>query len=343
MQNKIVENPFFSIVIPCYNSKNTIARLLQSIVDQHMSDDIEVILADDHSKESYENEIKRFYNKLYIKRIMTDYNCCPGNTREKGVTLVNGKWLIFADHDDVFIQDTFKTIKDTLIEYNEQNIAYCHVYRAKNTNGKFDNSLIEQEIGIFSELLHGKIFNVENFWKKYDIHFKKDLFTHEDTYIIHKIKCIMEINKIKALHLKMSNYVWFDNKKSLSNKNGVDNFLEDNFDCFIQASSEVYKFYYSKGLIDDNFAVYNLISIFLQEYFFMQKFLFLDPTGFKKENLELCQNDLIYIKKIFNLSNNDIFWYCANNNCELYTRYSKGFMYIPMYSISEWMTALDND
>jgi len=28
--------PFFSIVISCYNSKNTIGKLLQSIVDQHM-------------------------------------------------------------------------------------------------------------------------------------------------------------------------------------------------------------------------------------------------------------------------------------------------------------------
>ena len=343
MQQKIVNNPFFSIVIPCYNSKKTIARLLNSIAIQNMSDDIEVILADDHSTEPYDMEIKPFYNKLCIKRILTDYNCCPGNTREKGVSIATGKWLIFSDHDDVFLPDTFKTIKDTLIEYKEENIAYCNILRADNTTGKFDKDLVQHQISSFSELLHGKIFNLENFWKKYDIHFKKDLFTHEDIYVINKIKCIMEVNKIKALHLNMANYVWFDNKKSLSNKNGVDKFLEDHLDCYVQATSDVYREYYNKKLIDDNFAVYNLIKVFLQEYFFMQKFLFLNPTEYKKENLGLCKKDLQYIKRAFNLTNNDIFWYCAQNNCEIYLNLAKGFMYIPMYSVSEWMTALDKD
>lgn len=48
---KVVENPFFSVIIPCYNSRKTIGRLLKSIVDQNMSNEIQVILADDHSTE----------------------------------------------------------------------------------------------------------------------------------------------------------------------------------------------------------------------------------------------------------------------------------------------------
>ena len=46
------KRPFFSIIIPCYNSKNTLGRLLQSIVDQKMDyNDIQVVLADDCSTE----------------------------------------------------------------------------------------------------------------------------------------------------------------------------------------------------------------------------------------------------------------------------------------------------
>jgi len=47
--------PFFSIIIPCFNSAPYIAHLLQSIVDQHLpKHDLEVILSDDCSTEPYD-------------------------------------------------------------------------------------------------------------------------------------------------------------------------------------------------------------------------------------------------------------------------------------------------
>ena len=342
---KQVENPFFSIVIPCYNSKKTIERLLDSIVDQNMSDEIEVILADDHSTESYDKEIERFYDKLCIKRITTDYNCCPGNTREKGVSLATGTWLLFADHDDLFLPRTFKTIKKQIELKNEKYIAYCNIYRCTNSNGKFDESKIELKMSIFTELLHGKFFNKENLWDKYDIHFKKDMFTHEDTYVISRIKCILQHLNRDPLHIDIYNYVWFNNSKSLSNSTGLFNFLEEHFHYFIEGTSDIYREYYEKGYIDDNYTVYQLIRMFLNEYFFMQKFLFTNPENYKKENVNLCRDELIKIKKMFNMDNVDIFWYCGKDNAKLYTKVLResGYGYIPNYSLMEWMNVLNKD
>ena len=48
-----------SIIIPVYNVAPYIKRCLDSIVAQNMSDEIEVILSDDHSTESYDKEIER--------------------------------------------------------------------------------------------------------------------------------------------------------------------------------------------------------------------------------------------------------------------------------------------
>lgn len=342
---KFVQNPFFSIVIPCYNSKKTIARLLNSIVAQNMSDEIEVILSDDHSTESYDNEIQPFFDKLYIKRIITDYNCCPGNTREKGVSIATGEWLMFADHDDVFLHGTFREIKKQIIKNKEELIAYCNIYRSKNTDGKFTLDLIEKEMKNFNGLLHGKVFNKKNLWDKFDIHFKKDMFTHEDTYLITKIECILHHLKREPLHLDIFNYVWFNNSKSLSNANGVRKFLEENFNYFVDAKSNTYKDYYKQGLIDDDWTVYSLLKMILYEYFYMQMFIFVNPETYIKENVNIAKNDLVETKKMFNLTNVDIWWYCADKETLLYNEVARecGYGYIPNYSLMEWLKTLDPD
>ena len=54
---KLDHRPYFSIIIPCYNSGKTITNLLQSIIEQHMSDDLEVILSDDKSTEPYFDKV----------------------------------------------------------------------------------------------------------------------------------------------------------------------------------------------------------------------------------------------------------------------------------------------
>lgn len=64
--------PFFSIIIPCYNSKKTIGNLLNSIVNQDMNDEIEVIISDDHSTESYQDIVNEYSKILSIKQVQTD-------------------------------------------------------------------------------------------------------------------------------------------------------------------------------------------------------------------------------------------------------------------------------
>ena len=342
---KTVTDPFFSVIIPCYNSKATIGRLLKSIVSQNMSDEIEVILSDDHSTESYEEEVAPYYDKLCIKKITTDYNCCPGNTREKGVTIATGEWIMFADHDDMFLPKTFRQMKVELLKHNEKYIGYCNIYRAKNTDkDKFDESLTELKINSFSLLLHGKVFNRENLWEAYGVHFKKDLFTHEDTFVITVIKCILEHLKVKPLHMDFYNYVWFNNSESLSNSGGMYNFLEKNFDCYV-STADVYRAYYNNKLIDDNFTVYSLLQMIMYEYFYMQMFIFRDPEGYMKENIAVCREDLVKLKKQFNLSNNAIFWYAGQDNARLYRTalMETGFGFVPNHSLPEWLNILDPD
>ena len=114
------KRPFYSIVIPCYNSRRTLGALLDSIIAQDMNNEIEVILSDDHSTESYQDIVDKYKDILSIRQIKTDYNFAPGNTREKGVSIAEGEWVCFADHDDEFIPETLKQIKEKILGSEEQ-------------------------------------------------------------------------------------------------------------------------------------------------------------------------------------------------------------------------------
>ena len=149
------QRPFFSIIIPCYNSAKTLGTLLQSIVAQNMNDEIEVILANDHSPESYQKVVDKFKDTLSIRQIMTDYNFAPGNTREKGVSIAEGEWVTFADHDDEYIPDTFKEVKRRILESGEDQFVVTDFYEMDP-----DTREIIREMRGYRNWMHGKFYSL---------------------------------------------------------------------------------------------------------------------------------------------------------------------------------------
>lgn len=211
-----VSIPFFSIIIPCFNSAPYIAHLLQSIVDQHLpKHDLEVILSDDCSTEPYDKQVEPFLDKLNIRRVTTDYNCCPGNTRQRGAENAIGEWLCFADHDDEFIPDTLALVKEGIIQNGFK-------YYVKTTFHEImrDTREIVQVVSAQKGLSwnHGKFYNRKNLWQAYNIHFVKDLLSHEDVAITAQVNSVMVQNHLPEGALDIHTYNWIKNPQSLSNR-----------------------------------------------------------------------------------------------------------------------------
>lgn len=83
-----------SIIIPCYNDEENLRNCLKTIPQDSS---IEVIIIDDCSDiaipyATYRNEC----------------NQGPGASRQKGLELSSGDYIIFMDSDDCFITDNFK-------------------------------------------------------------------------------------------------------------------------------------------------------------------------------------------------------------------------------------------
>lgn len=106
-----------SIIIPHYNTPNLLGILLNSIPDISQ---IEVLVVDDNSdkdrdvyeecKEKNEQRNVAFYENTVDKK-------GAGNARNVGLEHAQGKWLLFADADDFFVEGFW----DILSEYMDED------------------------------------------------------------------------------------------------------------------------------------------------------------------------------------------------------------------------------
>lgn len=107
---------YLSIIIPHYNSPATLKKLVDTIPDLS---EIEIIVVDDNS-DNYIDEYKQCIKNYEEKRnnIVFESVDLPvkgaGAARNKGLSLAKGKWILFADADDFFVQDFWKIIQPCL-------------------------------------------------------------------------------------------------------------------------------------------------------------------------------------------------------------------------------------
>lgn len=94
--------PFFSIIIPTYNRAETICNAVMSIANQSFHS-FEIIIVDDGSSDNTYSKLvelkkKKKLNLNYKKTV----NMGPYFARKTGMSLANGKYILFLDSDDVF-------------------------------------------------------------------------------------------------------------------------------------------------------------------------------------------------------------------------------------------------
>lgn len=308
------QRPFYSIVVPCYNSGKTLGLLLESIIAQEMNDEIEVILSDDHSTEPYDDVVDKYKDILSIKRILTDYNFAPGNTREKGVSIAEGEWVCFADHDDEFIPNTLKEVKNKILESGEDQFVITDFYEMNP-----DTREILRTMEGTRNWMHSKFYNLDNFWKRYDIHFKKDLLTHEDICVSSQINCAVEMSGKEPLYFNIFTYYWMSRPTSISReKYGNHSFLEVFFKDYIESTGYTYYRQYMKYGMNPNYAYDSMVEVFVYCYFYLQGIKFHQGPDWLRENEQHVREYLILIKETFNVTNRDIFKYIAKYDASMY-------------------------
>ena len=88
-----------SVIIPTYNRKKTLARAIQSVINQSLSS-FEILIIDDGSNDGSEEWVKEnFQNIKYIYQ----NNRGVSSARNIGIENANGDWVAFLDSDDEWL------------------------------------------------------------------------------------------------------------------------------------------------------------------------------------------------------------------------------------------------
>ena len=101
-------SPTFSIIIPHKDIPDLLMRCLKSIP---VSEDIQVIVVDDNSADA-DTYLDKYpeLSRPYLEFIRTTKGGGAGYARNVGLEYAKGKWILFADADDFFVDDLYDII-----------------------------------------------------------------------------------------------------------------------------------------------------------------------------------------------------------------------------------------
>lgn len=145
-----MEKANISVIIPCYNAEKTIINCLNSLAKQTFTD-FEIILVDDGSTDQTKNLINNYFLKTQMNvKYVYQPNKGVSDARNKGLTLSNGKYIVFLDSDDVYYEDFLSTLFKTIEEKNVDTVfCYWEIIKSqdikKNKKVKYSESILSQK------------------------------------------------------------------------------------------------------------------------------------------------------------------------------------------------------
>ena len=118
-------NPIFSIIIPIYNSDKTLLNCIKSVKKQKFNKLIELILIDDASTEKSKNICRSLNSKnKNIKVIYNKKNLGVSISRNKGIKIASGDYIIFLDSDDNLCDNILNKIMSLIKRKNYDDLYF---------------------------------------------------------------------------------------------------------------------------------------------------------------------------------------------------------------------------
>ncbi|MFC6876131.1 glycosyltransferase family 2 protein [Flavobacterium myungsuense] len=152
----------FSIIIPVFNSENTILIALESILKQSY-EGFEILIVDGLSTDNTIKIVEELNDnriKIYSEKDKGVYDAM-----NKGIHYAQGEWLYFIGSDDyLYNNDVLQTLSKTLNKM-KNNVLYGNVLIKGNTGWATDGQVYNGEFS-FQKLLKSNICHQSMFYRK---------------------------------------------------------------------------------------------------------------------------------------------------------------------------------
>lgn len=137
----------YSIIIPHYNIPDLLMRCLKSIP---VREDVQVIVVDDCSPDA-DTYLERYpeLSRPYLELYSTEKGGSAGRARNVGMRHAKGKWLIFADADDLFsgnfsdLLDLYADSKEDMLFFRYKSVMNDDLTAESDRDSSLHNYLIK--------------------------------------------------------------------------------------------------------------------------------------------------------------------------------------------------------
>ena len=124
---ELFQDCLFSIVVPMYNGEQTLCKCLDSIFSQQLDDSLfEVICIDDSSTDATSALLSSYkYNGLRPVNLFICHlheNKKRGGACNRGVSLARGRWIVYLDCDDYFLENGLVRLSNILLSHDHLDI-----------------------------------------------------------------------------------------------------------------------------------------------------------------------------------------------------------------------------
>ena len=232
--------PKISVIIPIYNVEDYLEETLNSLLNQTIIDDIEVLMVDDGSTDDSRYIIEKYaldYDNFYA--FHKENEGLPF-TRNFGIEHANGEYIHFFDSDDVIVKDGYEKLYNLAIK-NDSDIVTSDFTKFsrynswkdilskrafKNIDCNIDSTTLNEHPElVWDAITTNKLYKRE-FLNKFNIRFPNKRIVYEDNPF--SLQAYILADKISISHEIF--YFWrmrFRKNTSITQKgSNIQNFLD---------------------------------------------------------------------------------------------------------------------
>ena len=184
-----------SVVVPAYNSGTTVARAIDSALNQR-DINLEVIVVNDGSTDNTSRVLESYGDSI---RVISQNNSGPAASRNAGIKVAKGEFIAFLDSDDEWLPNKLAVQLKLFFRYPKVGLvsssAECLdtsgnkiVSRPRNLRGSLKNSLIYDNYIVTSSVVVRKELLLQS-----DTIFRVDLDVAEDWHLWVRLSAITDI------------------------------------------------------------------------------------------------------------------------------------------------------
>jgi glycosyltransferase involved in cell wall biosynthesis len=148
--------PFFSVIVPAYNTYSTIAETIDSVLAQTYQN-YEIIVVDDGSPDDVADFVERTYGEAVS--LIRQPNGGLASARNAGIKVATGDYVAFLDSDDAWLPTKLERQVEQIKAHPDGAVFYtnCYFYKDGERTGQWIDQHKQQDGDIAVGLINRQV------------------------------------------------------------------------------------------------------------------------------------------------------------------------------------------